>query len=143
MLSENLFAQSGDIDTTDYIPAKSPAGALIRSAVLPGLGQFYNESYWKIPIVAGLGAWFIYNYADNNNKYRSYLSLYRDTGNNIYLINREFYRDQRDVFAIYLGILYVANLIDAYVDAHLFDFNVQEDFFRQGPEFRLHFKYSF
>lgn len=136
-------AQSSDVDTTGFTPAKSPLGALLRSAVLPGLGQYYNESYWKIPIIAGVGAWFVYNYADNNHKYQDYLALYRDTGNRIYYINREFYRDQRDLFAIYLGILYVANLLDAYVDAHLFDFNVQEDFFRNRADFQLTMKFSF
>ena len=39
---------------------------------------------------------------------------------------REFYRDQRDNFIIYSVILYVVNLIDAYVDAQLYDFDVSE-----------------
>lgn len=35
----------------------SPRGALIRAAVLPGWGQFYNRQYLKIPVVVGgLGA---------------------------------------------------------------------------------------
>lgn len=46
----------GDIEQKNA-PAKitklSPAKAGLYSAVLPGLGQFYNKKYWKIPLVWG------------------------------------------------------------------------------------------
>ena len=41
---------------------KSPTTAVLLSAVLPGAGQFYNESYWKIPIIGGLVGYFGYEY---------------------------------------------------------------------------------
>lgn len=106
---------------------KSPWGAVLRSAVLPGLGQYYNQSYWKIPVIWGVNAWFIYNYTYNNNKYKDYQAQYIRVQNPDYKANRDFYRDQRDQFAIYLGITYVLTLVDAYVDAQLFDFSVEED----------------
>lgn len=146
LLTSLTFSQNSDSvasDTTEYSFTKSPTGALFRSAVLPGWGQFYNESYYKVPVIAGLAAWFGYNYFSNNNLYNDYKTLYQNTGNRLYYLNREFYRDQRDNFAIYLGILYVANLIDAYVDAHLFDFNVEEDFYRPGNFYHVRMKIYF
>ncbi len=117
---------------------KSPWGAVLRSAIIPGWGQLYNESYWKIPVVAGIFSWLIYNYVDNHNNYWDYKKLYLQTGLSNNKINREFYRDQRDLFAIYIGLAYLATLVDAYVDAHLFDFSVTED-----NGLNLNFKYHF
>ncbi len=114
-----------------YIPTKDPGTAILRSAILPGWGQYYNESYWKIPVFWGILGWCAYNYVTNNNNYSDYRDLY--TGSNFsiesYRRLRDYYRDQRDLFVIYMGITYLANLLDAYVDANLFDFNVTEDNF--------------
>ncbi len=68
---------------------------------------------------------------DNNNKYIDYKNLYIQTGGNgsiNYKLYRDFYRDQRDEFAIYIVLTYFLNLVDAYVDAHLFDFSVNENY---------------
>ena len=40
---------------------------------------------------------------------------------------REFYRDNRDMSAFYLLGVYVLATVDAYVGAHLFDFDVSDD----------------
>ncbi len=113
---------------------KSPWRAVAYSAVLPGAGQFYNESYWKIPVIAGLGGYFVYEWIQNNNLYLDYKEMYANSqtpqnpSGNLQLQGlREFYRDQRDNFIIYSLILYVVNLLDAYVDAQLFDFDVSEN----------------
>lgn len=107
---------------------KSPWGAVGRSAILPGWGQFYNDSYWKIPVIWGLGAWFVSGWIQNNDEYKTNRDLFIETETDLYKQRRDFYRDQRDNFTIYLVLLYLLNLVDAYVDAHLFDFNVDEDF---------------
>ncbi len=125
-LSSLLFSQQSDTTT---IKQKSPWGAVLRSSVLPGLGQIYNESYWKAPVVWGLFVWFGYNWNNNNKEYHNYKNLYMQSvsvglpNENLRRI-REFYRDQRDLFAIYLGLTYFLNLVDAYVDAHLFNFKL-------------------
>jgi hypothetical protein len=126
---------------TGFVMQKSPWGAVARSAIIPGLGQFYNESYWKIPVIWGVGALFISGWVYNNNLYKDYKNLFIETGNNNYLSYRDFYRDQRDNFTIYLVLLYILNLVDAYVDAHLYDFNVEEDFITGSSRvnFRLYF----
>ena len=117
-----------------FVMTKSPWTAVALSAVLPGLGQFYNESYWKIPIIGAIGVYFGYEIIRNNNKFLEYRDKYaqsqtdRNTsGNQIFKTYREFYRDQRDLFIIYFGILYLVNLFDAYVDAHLYDFDVSDE----------------
>jgi hypothetical protein len=112
---------------------KSPWKALLYSAILPGAGQFYNESYWKIPVIAVIGGYLGYVIIRNNNKFIDYRDLYANSqtsenpeGNLIYKEYREFYRNQRDQFILYFGFLYLINLVDAYVDAQLFDFDVSD-----------------
>lgn len=133
---------SNNLNSKDsiYIPSKSPLTAVLLSAVIPGAGQIYNESYWKAPIVWGISGWLIYNWIINNDDYKSYRSLYLQTEENKYQRLRNFYRDQRDLFSIYLGLTYVLNLVDAYVDAELFDFSVSEDFFTRQPMINFRFK---
>lgn len=120
-----------------FTPSKSPIKAVLMSAVIPGAGQVYNESYWKAPLIWGISGWLIYNWIDNNNQYKSYSNLYTVSQNENFRRLRNFYRDQRDLFAIYMGLTYVLNLVDAYVDAQLFDFTVEEDFFIRQPRLRL------
>lgn len=140
-----LQAQT-NVDTTNsstqinFQMSKSPWGAVVRSAIIPGWGQFYNESYWKIPVIWGTAGWLIYNWVDNNKLYNDYKSLYSNSENEYYRRLRNFYRDQRDKFTIYIGLLYLLNLIDAYVDAHLFDFNVGEEFGRNDFQLNLRLK---
>ena len=131
--------ETGKNDTS-FVMQKSAWGAVLRSAIVPGLGQIYNHSYWKAPIVWGIGAWFVYNWVQNNNNYWQYSRIYLQNINNPnkqlvngYHDNRDFYRDQRDLFTIYMGITYVLQLVDAYVDAQLFDFTVQEDYHTGSP----------
>ena len=128
------------VKDSGFVMTKSPMGALLRSAVLPGWGQFYNESYWKIPIVWGASGWFIYMWFDRNNLYKKYQDLYNNSitetsnGNQQFRSLRNFYRDNRDQFAVYFAITYLLNLVDAYVDAHLFDFDVGMNQITHKPE---------
>jgi hypothetical protein len=125
-----------------FVMQKSAMGAVLRSAIVPGLGQIYNQSYWKAPIVWGIGAWLVYNWVNNNKDYKTYKNLFAlDNSILLYRENRDFYRDQRDLFAIYMGLTYFLQLVDAYVDAQLFDFTVQEDYHTGLPliSFRLRF----
>jgi hypothetical protein len=129
---------------------KSPWGAVGRSAILPGLGQIYNESYWKAPVIWGIMGYFISVWINQNNLYKEYRDLFEDSitednpgGNDQFYTLREFYRDQRNDFAIYIVLTYLLNLVDAYVDAHLFDFDVSPEPFTNNPRFNLTFKLNF
>ncbi len=126
------------------LPRKSPGLAMLLSAVVPGAGQFYNQSYWKVPVVFGLGLYFASTWLDQNRRVQIYrqkyaadlavplptdvfASLVAQGQRNDDLNEREFYKDQRDTFAWYFVILYFVNVADAYVDASLFDFDVGGD----------------
>ena len=133
---------------------KSPWVAVGLSALLPGAGQFYNKSYWKVPVLLGLTAYLGYQFYDNDKKYRDYRDQYaasqNDTlpeGDNVLKYYREFYFNQRNDFVWYFVIVYVVNLVDAYIDAHLFDFNVKEDkierFGTVDKEYKLNVKIHF
>lgn len=147
ILPLNLYPQDKDTlstpEKTDtvFIMQKSPWGAILRSAVIPGWGQFYNESYWKIPVVWGFAGWFIYNWINTNYKYITNRDIYIQTNEDIYRRRRDFFRDQRDNFAIYMALTYLLNLVDAYVDAHLFDFTVSEDFLTRNPQLNIRFNF--
>ena len=122
------------VDTvTKYQSTKSPGLAMLFSALVPGAGQAYNESYWKIPVVVGFGLYFTSMWLHNNRLYTEYRDRYSESlqtsasGDGRLLTIREFYRDQRDTFTWYFFILYLLNVADAYVDASLYDFNVGDD----------------
>ena len=135
-ISDSLKFEKEKISFTAYSgdSAKSPAKAVLLSAVLPGLGQFYNKSYWKIPIVYGLGAFFVYEYIqydkdfdDYSKKYEASKTTDNPSGSYYLKLYREHYRDKRDSFIWYGGFLYLINILDAFVDAHLYSFDVNEN----------------
>lgn len=139
-------SNSVKIDTNKFEMNKSPWGAVLRSAVLPGFGQFYNESYWKIPIVWGVLGYFGYQWNRTNNLYLQYkdqyaLSVVNKKIDDYALMAREFYKDQRDLVAVFIGLTYFLNLVDAYVDAHLFDFYISRD--NSMGQFQLSLKVKF
>jgi hypothetical protein len=122
----------------------SPKKATIYSAVLPGLGQAYNRKYWKIPVIyAGLGAsgyFFVYN---NDEYQRTRKALIARLDENPETVDNDFtdprytneflqerknyFRRSRDLSAIIGVLVYVANIIDADVDAHLINFSVDDN----------------
>ena len=115
---------------------KSPTLAIALSAVLPGAGQVYTERYWKIPLIWGFGAWFASQWIKAQDLYSGARDRYRASvergenggrGNSQYLYERDFYHDERDRFAFYIAITYVLNIVDAYVGASLYNFDVSED----------------
>jgi hypothetical protein len=144
-LSHNLAAQNisnlfiSDTNRIEFnalpeLSYKSPGKAAVFSAALPGFGQVYNESYWKIPIIYGVGAFFVYEYISYDKKFDEYsnkfnMSITPDNPNgySTYKVYREYYRDQRDAFLWYGGLLYLLNILDAFIDAHLYSFDVSDD----------------
>jgi hypothetical protein len=132
-LTGDSLASKSQSDT-GFVMRKSPGGAVLRSALLPGLGQFYNESYWKIPVILGLGAYLVRgiivehsNYADYRDQYAASITTLEPAGNSTLKYYREFYRDNRDTYAWWFAVLYLVQIADAFVDAHLYDFDVSDE----------------
>lgn len=127
----------------------SPATATILSTVLPGAGQVYNKKTWKVPIIYG-GLTTMVFIIDWNN--RGYVKMKRairinqdgdpntvDEFNGLRTVEelklyRDIYRKNRDLAFMGLIGVYVLNIIDANVDAHFYDWNVNDDLsFRVEP----------
>ena len=128
------MTSSATVEVTDSIESKSPMGAVWRSAVIPGWGQFYNESYWKVPIVLGVSGFLIYgmiteqqNFADYSDRYDASITEDNPTGNLLLKRYREFYRNNRDTYGWWLLVTYLLQLADAYVDASLFSIDVSPE----------------
>ena len=133
------FPQNENSVNSKPYNALAPAKAAFFSAVLPGLGQAYNGSYWKIPLVyAGIGGG-IYFYIQNNDQYHRYRDAYKrrlagyedefhDLLNNDALIEaQKYYQRQKELSLLVTIGFYILNIIDANVEAHLQQFNVGED----------------
>lgn len=124
----------------EFVPSPHKATLL---ALVPGLGQIYNRKYWKVPIVyAGFGV-FAYLAAFNQNYYADYRDAYYhsfvDDGSppvneyeekypqDFLRDSKNFYRRNRDLNYILMGVWYALSIVDAAVDAHLATWNVNDD----------------
>ncbi|WP_157452612.1 DUF5683 domain-containing protein [Chloroherpeton thalassium] len=109
----------------------TPWKVSLYAALIPGFGQIYNEVYWKVPILYGFLGWYGYNIAQKHDKYIYYRNLYLANQSSAkaesYRNYRDLYHDSRDEYIIYLLLAYLAGIVDAYVDAHLYDFDVDDD----------------
>ena len=153
----NLFAQKdstdvkvkdvnllGKIKTTQgiYDPL-APSKAAFYSAIFPGMGQIYNKKYWKAPIVWGALAIPAYYYQINNSDYKRFRNAYRlrkagledeFTENGVAIVStttletaQEQLKENRD-FSLLSGIiLYILQIVEASVNAHLLQFNTDDN----------------
>lgn len=153
----------------------APARAAFYSAVLPGLGQVYTRKYWKVPIVyAALGTG-IYFYKQNNDNFNRVRDAFKnrlagrpdeftitdpDTGivietvtdEGLVSLQQRFRREQELSLLITAG-LYLLNILDANVTAHLQQYNLNKDLtfnpqinfseFDNKPNFGVSLNYNF
>lgn len=126
---------------TEPLNVLGPAKAAFYSAVLPGLGQAYNKKYWKIPLVYAAIGIPVYFFVSNDKQYDRYRDAYKDrlagvdqsgtefaniSNDGLIRAQRTFRRNKE--LALLLSIAgYTLNIIDANVDAHLMQFNVDEN----------------
>ena len=124
-----------------YAKRFSPRKAILYAAVLPGLGQVYNKKYWKLPLVYGgfyaIG-YYIDRYNDLYTEYKGYLfynlengmagegdenpDIGLTTGQLRTIVDKA--RRERDFMIILMGGMYLLQMVDAHVDAHLKEFDL-------------------
>ena len=128
---DSLIARSVSTSDTVVRSGKSTTIALLASMLIPGAGQLYNGSYWKAPLVWGLGYYLVSVYNQENTLFKRYKVDYAASIDSSHLSGdteikrfRDFYRGQRDTFGWYVAIAYIINILDAYVDASLYNFEV-------------------
>jgi hypothetical protein len=154
--STNLFAQKDsvkvkNVKTNKKIKIKkggvydalAPSKAAFYSAIFPGMGQIYNKKYWKAPIVWGALAIPTYYYLENNSEYKRYRTAYKlrknglvdeFTVDGVEIISletlenaQEELRENRDLSLLSGVILYVLQIVEASVNAHLLQFNTDDN----------------
>jgi hypothetical protein len=145
-LNDSLGVRGGKIKFISDVNAKSGSLAMLFSALLPGAGQVYAHRYYTIPFIWGLSAYFISVAIKANNQYMDYRGKFSESvrldtiahsGDQNLLSARDFYHDQRDEYILYFGLTYFLNIIDAYVGATLYDFDVSDEL---GGSAKIQFK---
>lgn len=105
----------------------SPMKATLYALVLPGMGQAYNKKYWKMPIVwAGLGGvgYAIYFNTNKYNEAKYEFGIENSDQNQRAL---KYWRRYMELSYIGLIVVYTLQVLDAYVDAQLYSWNVNEN----------------
>jgi hypothetical protein len=122
----------------------APSKAAFYSAIFPGMGQVYNKKYWKAPIVWGALAIPTYFYLNNNSEYKRYRTAFKlrkagfqdeftdDNGNELISLAglesaQKQLRQNRDLSILSGIIIYVLQIVEASVNAHLLQFNTDDN----------------
>ena len=117
---------------------KSPGMAALCSAVLPGFGQIYNGQWYKTPVLyAGVGvlAYFTDQSLRSRNLYGREIKARVDSTGSLnprladyslqeILDLRNYYEQNFELCLIIAGAVYLLNIVDAIVYAHLSSFDV-------------------
>lgn len=117
---------------------KNPRKAVLLSAIVPGAGQIYNGKAWKVPILYAGIMTDIYFINFNNRRYQVFrealfafddgdVTDFPNLNREALVRNVDYWRRNRDLTILLLGVIYALNLIDANVDAHLSGFDISDD----------------
>jgi hypothetical protein len=139
LICPGLHAQVSDTaNTSEPVRKHSPRKAVVCAIVCPGLGQIYNQKYWKLPIVYGAIGTFGYFINYNQLKYKKFKNAYESGSSQVIIdgisyesdildLYMNFYRRYRDLCVLGLGAVYFLTIVDAMVDAHFFYYDVTDD----------------
>jgi len=127
----------------------NPKKAGLYSSIIPGLGQFYNREYWKIPMIYAGAAVAGYFFIKNLNSYNDYRMAYIGRINNPYPSDKYVniyttsqlqqlqndYNKYLDMTVLFSGLGYALQVLDAVTSAHLKNFDISRDIsFRVLPQ---------
>ncbi len=150
-------ADNDAVTLPDTVP--SPSSVLRKSMIVPGWGQVVNGQTWKVPIIYGLLAGLTYYSYMMDQYYKDYRAAYYNTHSDdmkfgptpghidpntnpqSLQFTRNSFRNRRDLSFIGIALAYGLNLVDAYVFAHMRDFDVSDDlsanFFIEQPSMNV------
>lgn len=131
-----------------YDPLR-PARAAFYAAALPGLGQVYNKDYWKLPLVYGALGTGVFVAVDSDKEFKRFRNAFKDrlagrvdefteidpeTGevtqifsNDALIRGQDLYRRRKELAILVTAGMYVLQIIEANVDAHLTQYDVDDD----------------
>lgn len=125
--SRQALSQSPD---TLKVSRRNPTGALLCSAIVPGLGQFYNRKYIKGTIIAGAQLWLLNGIYNDWKAADKHEWNFKHTDDLIYksseFTSYESSRDRRNLKLWIMAATVFYSMFDAYVDAQLSDFNQKD-----------------
>lgn len=145
---EGIVMKDSVVKKRKMINPLGPSKAAFFSAVIPGLGQAYNKKYWKTPIAIGAIGSGVYMYTYNNDLYGRFRTAFKsrkagfttdefyDPDNDLPTphfeldkleTQQERFQSDRDLWLVFTIAMYALNIIDANVDAHLKQFNIDQD----------------
>lgn len=133
---QSILAQEKQKETPKKHSIKK---ATLLSIVLPGAGQVYNKKWWKVPLIYGAMGTTTYLAIQYNDRYKIYRDAYqlRQDGKddpfkgkyntNTLLTFTQDNRNDRDINIMITAGLYGLQVLDAYIDANMFDFDVDDN----------------
>jgi hypothetical protein len=134
-----------------------PMRATMLAVALPGFGQIYNRKYLKVPFVYAGFAGVIYAIQFNGKEYNIWMKAYQDFTDNIPETNSylklirnvdpatlfepttyawykenmlrevDYYKKYRDLSYIGIAAWYLITILDANVDASLYNYDISND----------------
>jgi hypothetical protein len=143
--TDTLITQLSATSQRDTVP--EPRKVMMQSLVIPGRGQITNRQIWKVPLIYGLLAGVAGYTVFANQRYQGYKAAYYNSFEDntdqrfgptpgfipegqpqeIYRLNRNQFRNNRDLSLIVFVLVYGLNVADAYIFAQLRDFDVSDD----------------
>jgi len=135
----DVIIVSDSLENPVSLPEYHSPGKAALFSLIPGGGQVYNKSYWKIPIIYG-GLILFGGFAiKNNNEYVKYkdeainrfnndtIINFPDLSNTEVLDSKDFYERKRNLNILMFVGVYILNIVDASVDAYFFEYDISPD----------------
>lgn len=131
-----------NIDSLTLVQSKRPRIALWLGLAVPGAGQVYNKRWWKVPLVYGAYGFAIYRIKATNSLYKEWDANFDEalaTGQKVMVAPdiyfdarqiktyRDRFRDDKDRAVFLLIGIHFLSALEAFVDAHLKNFNIDDD----------------
>lgn len=124
---DGVRVMASDTVVMEAETVKSPSKAIMYALVLPGLGQAYNRKFYKMPIVwAAMGGagWAI---SFNTREYKIASEEYANNPDDLNERYLRYWRRNMELSYIAMIAVYALQVVDAYVDAQLYSWDVTED----------------